>query len=120
MFEEYSFKSKLLYTWPSITANTTLEETQFIHRIIWDYAIEYGKKPITPYINNCPACEWAWIRKPKGRESICSACPIAWPDGKNCMETSSLYASWRVATGSADQDYARTIRNVEWKEPKND
>lgn len=42
-----------------ITKDTPIEELKRIHQAIWDYVIENNRKPCTPYVSNCVACEYA-------------------------------------------------------------
>lgn len=42
-----------------ITEDTPIEELKRIHQAIWDYVIENNRKPCTPYVSNCVACEYA-------------------------------------------------------------
>lgn len=55
---------------PIITKETPLEMVEEIHHRIWDYVIENGHKPHTPYINDCAACAYAG--------ADCKNCPITW------------------------------------------
>ena len=70
--------------WAKITKDTPLEEIKRIHQTIWDYAIENGRKPDTPYVCNCAACEWHCIHTGNrpgnyGIDNLCyDGCPIAW------------------------------------------
>lgn len=50
------------YIWPEITKNTPIEKVKKIHQQIWNYVIEHGKKPKTPYYFDCVACEYASLK----------------------------------------------------------
>lgn len=47
--------------WPKITDDTPLEEIKRIHQQIWQYVVENGEKPKTPYIQNCVLCEYGYV-----------------------------------------------------------
>lgn len=105
------------YIWPEITEDTPIEEVKRIHRDIWNYVIEYGIKPITPYKFNCIACEYDAHYK-----GMCESCPIIWPadiDGDECCYSlssdSGLYDRWGHATGEKKTELARQIRDLPWK-----
>lgn len=101
------------YIWPEITKDTPIEEVKRIHQRIWDYAIEYGTKPVTPYASFCAAC--AYI---KARLELCKDCPIIWPNGK-CFGgrygDGYLYSEWFNSTDKQKTELARQIRDLPWK-----
>lgn len=96
------------YIWPKITEDTPLEEIKKIHQRIWDYAIEYGHRPETPYMSDCIACEYDDLHK-RG----CCSCPILWPDA-HC-HSGGLYTKWRNTIGDEKIELARQIRDLPWK-----
>lgn len=106
MFEEYHFISGCSSTWPMITKDTTIEELKFIHKKICDYVIAKGRKPQTPYLNNCVVCEYV-------AESAtgCEHCPIVWPDTTHCSSENGLFTKWLLNW----LENAMAIRDVEWK-----
>lgn len=113
MFEEYSFESDKDETWPKITVDTTIEELQYIHKKIWQYAMDNGCKPITPYTGDCAACEY--VACVVG----CDNCPIDWPDGLTCRcpTDEDLFSRWCNARSKNEAlILARQIRDVKWKE----
>lgn len=81
--------------WPTITVNTTLDELKEIHEHIWNYVIEHGCKPLTPYFNDCACCEYD---EQKILETLnncetpvsCYFCPL----GKTFCDTGGLYTRW--------------------------
>lgn len=78
--------------WPKITAETTVEELQRVHRVIWQYAVENGHKPVTPYEADCPACEY--VRCRYGSGNTCDFCPINWGDLGYCTDPLSVFYMW--------------------------
>lgn len=101
------------YIWPEITKDTSMEEIKRIHKDIWNYVIEHGKKPRTPYIHNCVACEY--VRQ--GFVIRCESCPIIWPDCKACLTDRSdgLYDRWILSGGRERDELARQIRDLPWR-----
>lgn len=104
--------------WPKITVDTTIEEIKRIHKDIWQYVVEHGKKPGTLYINDCVACEYAWIIKRK-RDSanellFCHFCPINWGDCRICITSDSVYQAWANAIRRYQEeiDLATKIRDI--------
>lgn len=101
------------FKWPEITEDTPIEEVKRIHKKIWSCVIKYGEKPITPYLNNCAACEYQ--RRHYGLNN-CKTCPIDWPKGYICAHRKSLYNKWFRANILITRKYlANVIRNVPWK-----
>lgn len=100
--------------WPEITKDTPLTEVKRIHQAIWDYVIEHGKKPDTPYHYDCVACTYDNLY------SIdCSTCPIIWPknrDGENiCTGFHGVYTKWVSKTGKEKTELACQIRDLPFK-----
>lgn len=106
--------------WPKITKDTPLTEVKRIHQAIWDYAIEHGEKPETPYNSNCAACNYAKMLSQFGDE-YCSRCPIVWPRIptsvyiNRCFSTGGPYSKWRNSTGEEKTELARQIRDLPFK-----
>lgn len=117
------------YIWPKITKDTPIEEVKKIHQQIWDYVIEHGEKPMTPYASDCAACEYDELY-----EGRCRSCPIVWPaddddEGRCCnipldddapenwwtRPVSGLYGRWDRSTGEERTELARQIRDLPWK-----
>lgn len=100
--------------WPKITKDTPIEEVKRIHQQIWDYAIEYGHKPFTPYVYDCICCVYDNLY---GR--TCNFCPILWPinddGGPYCCSPNGLYLKWSYASGDEQTELARQIRDLPWK-----
>lgn len=105
------FKRTLMDEWPKINEYTPVEVVKETHQRIWQYVIDFGEKPITPYLSNCAACN--------GSES-CIECRIDWPEGKRCDSYDGLYYSWLFAKRLCKKDEARhfaeLIRDVKFKE----
>ena len=113
--------------WPKITKDTPMEELKRIHQTIWDYAIEHGKKPETPYFLDCVACEWCKLcfGNPHGQK--CSHCPIIWPGNSDhpcCVspQDDGLYdlfchSSRSYLRSGRDERkvFAKLIRDLPWK-----
>lgn len=101
--------------WPKITKDTPLEEVKRIHQKIWDYAIEHGEKPSTPYRNDCAACEYCHV--------TCKHCPIDWKDdliGIVLFGCSRLYRAWNGAQHISENEeraisLAKKIRDIPFK-----
>ncbi len=106
------------YKWPEITTSTPIEELQDIHKHIWDYAIQHGKKPDNPYVGKCAACEYAYVVlkynsiKNVSALNKCEFCPIKWPDGLKCARQGSLFGKWKA---TEDPNLAKQIRDVEFR-----
>lgn len=103
--------------WPEITKDTPIEEVKRIHQAVWDYVVEHGEKPITPYRMDCICCEYVFIHKNK-----CNFCPILWPadefgDRYCCMAHPNigLYDRWIEAVGGEKIELASQIRDLPWK-----
>ena len=100
--------------WPKITKDTPMEELKRIHQAIWDYAIEHGEKPETPYRSNCIACEWGDMH-----ENHCLSCPIIWPGNRgcnSCLEEGGLYRQFYQDCSILDKaELAKQIRDLPWK-----
>ena len=103
------------YIWPKITKYTTLEEVREIHRRIWDYAIEHGEKPETPYKLNCVLCEYAYMQSQY--VIWCRACPADWGE-PTCARRGSPYYLWAHAENDPELKsfFAKNIRDVPFKE----
>lgn len=101
MFEECKFTSGDYDEWPYISSWTSSEELQYIHKKIWDYAVDNNNKPDTPYDYNCAACQYCKTR--------CSICPIIWPDEKRCLSNESIYAKWIFACEERDYETAKEL-----------
>lgn len=112
--------------WPEITKDTPLTEVKRIHQQIWDYVIEHGEKPNTPYYYDCVGCEVA-ILFPKlfeNPDTTCldnidySFCPICWPENisnkKMCIR-GGLYTKWFFTSGQEKANIARQIRDLPFK-----
>lgn len=100
--------------WPRITIKTPIEEVKKIHQRIWDYAIEHGEKPITPYLADCVACAYDALY-----ENDCKDCPIIWPKNEyeqtGCCGSNGLHTRWLFADGEEKTELARQIRDLPWK-----
>lgn len=108
--------------WPEITKDTPLTDVKRIHQAIWDYVIEHGEKPDTPYHGNCVGCEYEFLYD-RSIDTICEICPIYWPktaDGKrSCIgkHCSGLFDMFLYAI-KYDLDYrpiAKQIRDLPFK-----
>lgn len=111
--------------WPEITEDTPLEEIKRIHQDIWDYVVKYGKKPDTPYIASCVACEYArkqfeyamlFYEEP---ECECDLCPIFYRH-ERCNRCCSLYIQWahlneRGLNSEEEKKIAEAIRDYPFK-----
>lgn len=101
--------------WPKITKETPLEEIKAIHQRIWDYVIEHGKKPDTPYHGDCAACEYDNVMSINDIDN-CSKCPIAWPGDVKCGSIESLYRKRCLEQGLEKEiALARQIRDTPFK-----
>lgn len=100
--------------WSEITKDTPIEEVKMIHQKIWDYVIEHGDKPKTPYLCCCAACEY------KNTQGIkCVSCPIIWPENRFgdhvCHDINGLHTKWANAIGERKIELACQIRDIPWK-----
>lgn len=100
--------------WHEITVDTPIEEIKRIHKDIWNYVIEHGKKPETPYCANCIVCEYNLIIG-----GDCCDCSIIWPknsDGKRvCYDVGGLFIKWDQSSDPEKTELARQIRDLPWK-----
>ena len=106
------------YEWPIITKDTPLSEIKEIHRRIWDYVIEHGEKPETPYVYDCVLCEYSDIRYDVRGIRSCSECPARWP-GKlaRCYVLGTDYSGWcEESDPEKKRLLAMKIRDIEFKE----
>lgn len=105
--------------WPEITKDTPLTEVKRIHQTIWDYVIEHGEKPDTPYRGDCIGCEYDILYN-KSLDS-CEFCPIYWPktiDGAHsCVGEydSGLYDRFMNGGDFERLEVAKQIRNLPFK-----
>lgn len=105
--------------WPEITVNTTLDELKEIHKRIWNYAIEHGRKPDTPYSCNCACCEYSLLR------FVESGCILRWwchycPLGEELCCEGGLYSKWISATKNDPEEakhLATLIRDAPFVSP---
>ena len=87
-------------TWPEITSDTPFDEIRTIHERIWDYVIETGVKPNTPYRSNCALCEYVFKQEIKNVETCaryCDYCPAIWDQLDKttcCYDMCSPYSEW--------------------------
>lgn len=100
--------------WPKINADTSIEEVKKIHEDIWNYAIEHGEKPETPYASDCAVCEYVIMSA-----KFCRDCPIIWPENSDrfrvCYGVEGLYNKWDSKIGQEKTELARQIRDLPWK-----
>lgn len=106
--------------WPEITEETPIEEVKRIHQMIWDYVIENGEKPDTPYTINCVACARTRIDSKYKFEAVCDLCPIVWPGDAlypYCVSPreNGLYDRFCNAYGAEKIELAKQIRDLPWK-----
>lgn len=108
--------------WPKITIDTPREELIRIHEQIWNYTIEHGDKPYTPYFGDCAACEFDGIFLltkpylfPVGlTSSVCKFCPLGEDFCSN--DPTGLYRKWLSAKLPRDKwKAAIEIRDAEFK-----
>lgn len=99
--------------WPEITKEIPLEEIKRIHQQIWQYVVETGRKPITPYYADCVACEYD--NKMKG--GMCRNCPILWGGQFNdCMAIGSEYRHWEHSICLDEyKERAKAVRDAKFK-----
>lgn len=95
--------------WPKITVNTTLDELKEIHKRIWDYVIEYGRKPSTPYFSDCVCCEYDNLQVIEHHHSFsdCHYCPL----GKGFCNSVGLYRKW-VSVEKSDSIEAKHLATL--------
>lgn len=91
--------------WPEITKDTPLTEVKRIHQAIWDYVIEHGEKPNTPYRGNCACCEYDSLFN-----DDCSACPITPFTEISCC--GGLYKDWCDADSDKKAKIAKLIHDI--------
>ena len=97
--------------WPIITKDTPLSEIKEIHRRIWDYVIEHGEKPYTPYESDCVLCEYD-----RACDDDCSHCPAKW-SGVRCVSSGSEYYAWLDESDPEKKRHlAIKVRDIEFKE----
>lgn len=105
--------------WPEITKDTPLTEVKRIHQQIWDYIIERGEEPDTPYHYDCVGCEYTFLHGKKF--GICELCPICWPktaDGNYCCVgeyDSGLYDRFMNGGDFERIEIAKQIRDLPFK-----
>lgn len=108
--------------WPEITKDTPIEEIHRIHKAIWQYVVDYGEKPDTPYTNDCVLCAYDDILG--DAHFPCSNCPAIWPHSKNiislCGNHDSPFEKWLkaafVTTSESDaRHYAEQVRDIPFK-----
>lgn len=92
----------MIYEWPTITADTPIEDLRRIHKEIWDYVVANGKKPNTQYVYECVLCEYAYIcarqvtpNSDRSWQVMCNYCP----SNLQCRNAGSLFSKW---TGNYD------------------
>lgn len=112
--------------WPEITKATTLEEVRKIHRRIWQYMVDHGKKPDFSYVNHCVLCEYAsvlldsfgWHILPECK----NICPAIWGLDeygctRYCDSPGALYGQWINETNlEKKRELAEQIRDIPFKE----
>lgn len=106
--------------WPEITKDTPLTEVKRIHQAIWNYVIEHGEKPDTPYHGDCVGCEYEFLY-PRSIDTLCKICPIYWPktaDGtRSCIGdcNSGLYDRFMNGGDFERLEVAKQIRDLPFK-----
>lgn len=118
------------YIWPEISKDTPIEEVKRIHQKIWDYVIEHGEKPDTPYTFDCVACEYASLKIDTHKmvdviddfknhyeaHNFCYNCPIKWPNNQWCPSLDSIFRKWFDENGPSNMaNIAKQIRDLPWK-----
>lgn len=99
--------------WPEITKDTPLEEIKRIHQQIWQYVVENGKKPATPYLFSCSACEYVAEFTDSWELGHCDICPIAWGERRSKIEPcGELYYQW---SEFPTKETAEQIRDIPFK-----
>lgn len=100
--------------WPKITAETPIEEIQRIHKRIWNYVIEHGEKPETPYAYDCVACTYVKLKRSIDLTTDaafhCESCPIDWGDLGTCGGYASVYKLWSKLSKDARDDFSTYYR----------
>lgn len=102
--------------WPEITKDTPLEEIKRIHQQIWQYVVENGKKPETPYRTNCVLCSYVLLHK-----NSCTDCAVDWGNEcASCCTEDTLYDRWRRARYYCNnkeqrKELAEKIRDIPFK-----
>lgn len=101
--------------WPEITKDTPIEEVMRIHRRIWDYVIEHGEKPVTPYASDCAFCQYYEAHFDEYITNCNDVCLGDWGEGLWCM--TSIYGMW-LCTGDEIEykELAKQIRDIKLKE----
>lgn len=99
--------------WPKITKNTPLEEIKRTHQQIWQYVVENGEKPNTPYLHHCVLCEYASIIRGESKKGICNYCPVDVYNASCCLN--GLFRKWAFGTDEIKELYAKAIRDVPFK-----
>lgn len=99
--------------WPVITAKTSMEEIKEIHQRIWDYVIENGHKPDTPYPSSCVLCAFDEKYSPKEFPTrYCYFCPMSGIDPTNgCLNR--LFDRYFFSEGETRTAYAKQIRDIQ-------
>lgn len=112
--------------WPKISKDTPLTEVKRIHQAIWDYVIEHGKKPDTPYRCDCAGCEYDSLYEIKFEgctHEECERCPIYWPETEETgnkhfcvgVKKFGLFDKWLCAKGEEKVEIAHQIRDLPFK-----
>lgn len=91
--------------WPTITKDTPIEEIHRIHKAIWQYVVENGEKPNTPYWDDCILCEYRYLLDFMNTDEDCILCPVVWENGK-CYEKGSPYRRWMLMRNTGFDDFA--------------
>lgn len=99
--------------WPEITKDTPPEEIKRIHQQIWQYVVENGKKPETPYMFDCVACAYNYSVLCNGMFRICEKCIINWPVVSNeSGPCGDLFYQWYE---ERSKELAEKIRYIPFK-----
>lgn len=119
--EEIALISGYKPKWPEITKDTPLEEVRRIHKRIWQYVVDHGKKPETPYLHGCVLCEYDLAFGNGG----CLKCPVIPYSLEKTNEPitspmlhclNGLYYLWRNASlRSKKTEFAVKIRDIPFK-----
>ena len=124
----------MMSNWPKITSETPIEEIQKIHKDIWQYTMEHGCKPYTPYHSDCACCEYVVQHGFVDHNRLmCSKCPAIWGTEVDsmtrhcfCRKEESPYEKWLNILPlqyDAMARYAEQVRDIPFKyelEEKND
>lgn len=94
--------------WPEITKDTPLEEIKRIHQQIWQYVVENGEKPETPYLSDCVCCSYCVARY----GGNCFYFPAKWHDESGCCHESSEFDIWNH---SRTEETAQAVRDIPFK-----